>query len=93
MFEMLRWIPSGIPCLGRRPPNQIFCFTQLAKGAVSGASGKPTAGHRAAQTAAEHFGHPNVLVAHLREGIEAIHLYTGRRASFYVASFPIAGAV
>lgn len=25
----------------------------------------------------EHFGKPNVLVAHLKEGIEAIHLYTG----------------
>ena len=51
---------------------------QLASGAVSGAKGRPTAQHTApASTEAEHLGHANVLVAHLQEGIEAIHLYTG----------------
>jgi len=32
-----------------------------------------------AHQAQEHIEKPNVLVAHLREGIEVIHLYTGRR--------------
>lgn len=50
---------------------------QLASGAVSGAKGRPTAQHAKAATAAEELGHANVLVAHLQEGIEAIHLYTG----------------
>ena len=47
---------------------------------MSGAGGKPTAGGKAPVTAEEHFGHPNVLVAHLKEGIEAIHLYTGAQS-------------
>ena len=51
--------------------------SQLASGAVSGAKGRPTAQHANAATAAEELGHANVLVAHLQEGIEAIHLYTG----------------
>jgi hypothetical protein len=50
---------------------------QLASGAVSGAKGRPTAQHAKVATAAEELGHANVLVAHLQEGIEAIHLYTG----------------
>jgi hypothetical protein len=62
------------------PISQIYCLPspQLASGAVSGAKGRPTAQHAApASTEAEHLGHANVLVAHLQEGIEAIHLYTG----------------
>ncbi len=52
-------------------------MVQLAHKAGSGAGGKPTRGAGAPTSAEEHFGQPNVLVAHLKEGIEAIHLYTG----------------
>ena len=31
----------------------------------------------AAAAAHEHFSHPNVLVAHLAEGLEVIHLFSG----------------
>jgi hypothetical protein len=30
-----------------------------------------------------HFNTPNVLVAHLQEGIEVVHLYTGARAQMW----------
>ena len=33
----------------------------------------------AAAAVHEHFSHPNVLVAHLQEGLEVIHLYTGEQ--------------
>jgi hypothetical protein len=49
---------------------------------------KAAAGSEAAGAAAavhEHFSHPNVLVAHLQEGLEVIHLYTGEQVSLVLA--------
>ena len=43
----------------------------------SGGVSKSKAAEGAATAVHEHFSHPNVLVAHLQEGIEVIHLYTG----------------
>ncbi len=42
-----------------------------------GGVSKSKAANGAVAAVHEHFSHPNVLVAHLQEGIEVIHLYTG----------------
>lgn len=35
----------------------------------------------------EHFSHPNVLVAHLAEGLEVIHLFSGALSTDCVQPF------
>lgn len=52
---------------------------QVADRVVRGGGlSKSKAAEGAVAAVHEHFSHPNVLVAHLQEGIEVIHLYTGR---------------
>lgn len=71
MVTSLSVVPTPVPHSCR------LLSPQLASGAVSGAKGRPTSQHATPAAAAEQLGHANVLVAHLQEGIEAIHLYTG----------------
>lgn len=78
----------GVKHVGRQHPTRgrtgtedtkvATAINKIANRAGSGGQGRPTPGSMADHPTAEHFGHPNVLVAHMREGIEAIHLYTGR---------------
>lgn len=66
-----RWLSHPLPSLSR---PQV----QKAIGKVVGAAGLSAAASADPQHTHAHALPPNVIVAHLRDGIEAIHLYTGR---------------
>ena len=57
---------------------QLQVADRVARG--GGVTKSKAAAAGAAAAVHEHFSHPNVLVAHLQEGIEVIHLYTGEVA-------------
>lgn len=71
--------PDFSPRAPSRPPNPQPNQVQSALGKAAGAAGlAPSAAVKEPPHTHAHSLPPNVLVAHLRDGIEAIHLYTGR---------------
>ena len=86
--EVVRLAPiSAHLCLvdssGRCCPGVLHTLTSLRVVQMAdrvtrgGGVRKSKAAEGAATAVHEHFSHPNVLVAHLQEGLEVIHLYTG----------------
>ena len=82
--------PQQYGCLHARPSitadsrracmrrKACVCLQVADRVVRGGGVSKSKAAEGAVAAVHEHFSHPNVLVAHLQEGIEVIHLYTGR---------------
>ena len=72
----------GAECASGSLLCQVADRVARGGGVTKSKSGPGAAAEGAVAAVHEHFSHPNVLVAHLQEGIEVIHLYTGEKLSW-----------